>query len=381
MAPSNAGKKQTQLRILQLLRAEGTLTRQDIAQKLSLSMPTTLQNTNELLECGLLEECGVMESTGGRRAKKLALNENAGLGLGIDIELHHIELVITNLCGKVMVRDAFPLTFRDESEWYQQFQQRIVDFLCVHEIDEENIIGAGLCFPGIVDDASGMIVRSHIFHLEHVSLDRFKKCIPFPMIAANDANCACYAELTAARPTYLYLSLNESVGGALMLDGKLHYGDSWQAGEVGHMLLIPDGKQCYCGKHGCADPYLSPKALLKEGQSLGEFFALIEAGNAEANVVWDAYLEHLAILLTNLRMLCNVDIMIGGAVGTKIKPYMQTLNAKAAKYDLFARDVDYIYPCKRKTHAFAVGAAMLAMERYGSRLLEDEMLTKLRNKS
>lgn len=381
MAPSSAGKKQNQLRILQLLQAEGTLTRQDIGQKLNLSMPTTLQNTNELLECGLLEECGMMESTGGRRAKKLALNENAGLGFGIDIELHHIELVITNLCGKVMVRDAFPLTFRDESGWYQQFQQKIEHFFCAHEIDKEQIIGAGLSFPGIVDDAAGMIVRSHIFDLEHVSLDRFKKCIPFPLVAANDANCACYAELTAACPTYLYVSLNESVGGAWMLDGKLHYGDTWQAGEIGHMLLVPNGRKCYCGKHGCVDPYLSPKALLKDGQSIEDFFTLVETGDEEACAVWDEYLEHLAILLTNLRMLCNIDIMIGGIVGTKMKPYMQTLFAKAAKYDLFSRDTDYIYPCKRKTHAFAAGAAMLAIERYGSRLLEDEMLMRLRKKS
>lgn len=381
MAPSNAGKRQYQLHILQLLRAEGTLTRQDIAQRLNLSMPTTLQNTNELLECGLLEECGAMESTGGRRAKKLALNENAGLGLGIDIELHHIELVITNLRGKVMVRDAFPLTFQDESVWYQQLQQKIEYFFCAHDMDQRQIIGAGLSFPGIVDDVAGVIVRSHIFGLEHVSLDRFRKCIPFPLIAANDANCACCAELTTAHQTYLYVSLNESVGGAWMLDGKLHYGDSWQAGEIGHMLLIPNGKRCYCGKCGCVDPYLSPKALLQEGQNLDAFFTLVEADDAQACAVWDEYLEHLAILLTNLRMLCNVDIVIGGVIGTRIKPYMQTLHAKVAKYDLFSRDVDYIYPCKRKTHAFAAGAAMLAIERYGSRLLEDEMLMRLRKRT
>lgn len=378
MTPNNTGKKQNQLRILQLLRAEKTMTRQDIARKLNLSMPTTLQNTNELLEYDLLVECGAMESTGGRRAKKLALNENAGLGLGIDIELHHVELVITNLCGKVMVQEELPLIFQDENEWYEELQRRIVYFFQANEIDTRRIVAAGLCFPGIIDDAAGMIIRSHILRLEHVSLDRFRRCMQFPMAAANDANCACYAELTAERPTYLYISLNESVGGALMINGKLHYGNSWQAGEIGHMLLVPHGKPCYCGKHGCADPYLSPNALLKEGQSLTDFFERVEVGNTDACAVWDEYLEYLAILVTNLRMLCNIDIMIGGAVGTRIEPYMKDLQKKAAKYDLFARDVDYIYPCSRKTNAFAAGAAMLAVDRYGSRLLENKMLMELR---
>ena len=378
MATANAGKKQNQLRILALLRAEGTLTRQDIAGRLHLSMPTTLQNTNELLECGLLRECGAMESTGGRRAKKLALHTEAGLGLGIDIALHHVEIVVTDLVGKVMAQDTFPLIFQDDSAWYQRFAQQIAAFLAEQDIDTQRIIGAGLCFPGIVDDAAGMIVQSHIFQLEHVCLDRFQKSIPFPMIAANDANCACYAELMAARQTYLYLSLNESVGGALMIHGKLHYGDSWQAGEIGHMLLVPNGRQCYCGKHGCVDPYLSPNALLEDGQTLDAFFDQLETGDAQACARWDAYLEYLAMLATNLRMLCDIDIMIGGAVGTKIKPYMQQLNQKAAKYDRFARDVDYMYPCSRKSHAFAAGAAMLALARYSSRLLEDERLERLR---
>lgn len=381
MASMHTGKKQNQYRIIRLLLEEGTMTRQDIAHKLNLSMPTTLQNTNELLECGLLEEAGMMESTGGRRARKLVPNENAGLALGIDIALHQVELVIVNLRGKVMVRDALPLTFRDDAVWYQQFRQGLEQFLRGQEIETERVLGAGVCFPGIINDAEGMIVRSHIFQLEHVSLDRFKKCIPFPLTAANDANCACFAERSRERQSFLYLSLNESVGGAIMRDGRLCYGDTWQAGEIGHMLLIPNGRKCYCGKHGCTDPYLSPNALTEDGQTPDEFFALVEAEDADACARWEEYLEHLAITATNLRMLCNADIVIGGAVGTRIKPYLPQLNAKAAKYDLFARDIDYIYPCRRKTHAFAAGAAMLALEQNDSHLLHDEFLRKQRAKS
>ena len=381
MVAGNAGKRQNQYRILQLLHTAETLTRQDIATQLNLSMPTTLQNTNELLEYGLLKECGAMESTGGRRARKLALDEDIALGLGIDIELKHVELVITNLRGKVMVQGELPLQFRDETAWYQAFQAGLEGFLQEHEVERHRILGAGLSFPGIIDGESETILRSHIFGLEHVSLDRFRACIPFPLVAANDANCSCFAELTPEQKTYLFVSLNESVGGALMLDGTLFTGDSWQAGEIGHMLLVPGGKTCYCGKQGCADPYLSPKALVQEGQTLEDFFRLVEHGDTEACACWDTYLEYLAILVTNLRMMCNTDIMIGGAVGAQFRPYLEQLRAKAAKYDLFSRNIDYIYVCKRRTHSFAAGAAMLALEQYRSRLLEEEMLMKLRTKS
>lgn len=372
MASIRVSKKQNQYRIIRLLLEEGTMTRQEIAQRLQISMPTTLQNTNELLETGLLEEAGAMESTGGRRAKKLVLKGDAGLALGIDIALHQVEFVITDLRGKVRIREVLPSTFQDDIEWYQEFQQSLEAFFASHEVETGRILGAGVCFPGVIDDAEDMIVRSHIFELEHVSLNRFKKCIPFPMIAANDANCACFAELTKERQSFFYISLNESVGGAIIKDGKLCYGDTWQAGEIGHMLLIPNGRKCYCGKHGCADPYLSPNVLRENGCTLDEFFEQVESGEPDACKRWDSYLEYLAIMVTNLRMVYNSDIVIGGAVGTKIKPYLPKLNQKAAKLDLFARDIDYIYPCSRNTHAFAAGAAMLALERNLSHLLDDE---------
>lgn len=44
-----------------------------------------------------------------------------------------------------------------------------------------------------------------------------------------------------------------------MLNGRLWTGDTFQAGELGHMILIPGGRRCYCGKQGCADAYLSPE--------------------------------------------------------------------------------------------------------------------------
>ena len=115
------------------------------------------------------------------------------------------------------------------------------------------------------------------------------------------------------------------------------------------MLLIPGGRLCYCGKQGCADAYLSPRALERDG--------------------WETYLDHLAILLTDLRMFLNMDLVVGGQVGAQIGPHLDTLRAKSAQYDRFARDVDYIFLCTQKDHACALGAANFALEKFGSRVL------------
>lgn len=370
VARGSAASAHNQARIVELLRKQQTLTKQEIASQLGWSMPTTLQNINDLIERGILQECGELESTGGRKAKRIGLCREAGLAVGIDAALHHVELVLTDLTGEVRERTVLSHPFRDQPEWYRTLGNELEWFLTACGVDPARVLAAGLSFPGIIDDGAQEIVHSHIFGLQHVSLDRFQRAVPFPLVAANDANCACFAELSAGHASYLYVSLNESVGGALVLNHQLHLGDTCQAGEIGHMLLIPGGDACYCGKQGCADAYLSPKVLRRPGQTMAAFLRQVHAGEREACEKWDSYLTHLAVFLTNLRMMLNVDLIVGGEVGKYIRPYLEILCDKAAQYDRFARDVDYIYPCSRTENAFAAGAAMMALEKYGSRVLE-----------
>ena len=134
-----------------------------------------------------------------------------------------------------------------------------------------------------------------------------------------------------------------------MFNGRLWTGDTFQAGELGHMILIPGGRRCYCGKQGCADAYLSPRALKRDG--------------------WETYLDHLAVFITNLRILLNMDLVIGGQVGSKISPRLDALALKAAQYDQFARDIDYIFPCVRQEYSCALGAAEFGLEQFGDKML------------
>lgn len=338
-----------QERIFQLMRRGQTMTRQDIAEKLSLSMPTVLQHVTQLIEAGILEEWGTAQSNGGRKAKMLCLRPEAGYVLGINIGIRLVEFVTADLLGNLCQSGSIALPFRDEPDWYSQFQRALMDFFGQYQIDSSQILGAGISFPGIIDSQRNQVVRSHILGVEHMGLERFEKALPCPAVFENDANCACFSERGAGRKNYVYLSLNESVGGAIMLNGRLWVGETFQAGELGHMILIPGGRHCYCGKQGCADTYLSPQALEQDGS--------------------ETYLDHLAIFITNLRMLLNMDLVIGGQVGIRIGPQMEALVSKAAQHDRFARDINYIFPCIQQKRACALGAAGFAMERFGNQLL------------
>ncbi len=88
-----------------------------------------------------------------------------------------------------------------------------------------------------------------------------------PVTVDNDVNCAAVGEgrLGAASgcPDFLCLTYGTGIGGAIVLGGRLHYGQAFAAGEVGHMTLRAGGRRCNCGRLGCYEAYASTSALIR----------------------------------------------------------------------------------------------------------------------
>ena len=95
-------KKKNRNNVFRYICRNGMVSNPDISYALKLSLPTATQITKELVERGLVEEMGEMESTGGRRAKALALSKGAGKAVGLDITKNHISLVLTELSGRIL---------------------------------------------------------------------------------------------------------------------------------------------------------------------------------------------------------------------------------------------------------------------------------------
>ena len=119
-----------------------------------------------------------------------------------------------------------------------------------------------------------------------MSFSELERWLNFPFQVENDANCAAFAQLRGTKKDAVYLSLNDTVGGAIFLNGNLYRGDGFKSGEFGHMILEPGGKVCYCGKSGCMDAYCSAKILKSAGGgSLNSFFEALNRSDAQAQVV------------------------------------------------------------------------------------------------
>ena len=91
-------------------------------------------------------------------------------------------------------------------------------------------------------------------------------------------------------------------------------------------ILVPGGRKCYCGKSGCADAYCAASVLTQNNrQSLDAFMEKIESGDEKVLQTWNEYLDHLAVLISNLRMAYDMDIILVGDVGGVLLIFVQKI--------------------------------------------------------
>ena len=350
-------KNSTKCQIINYIINQKATSKVELSRNLNLSMPTVLSNVNELLASGIAVEMGEYESTGGRKAKMISINPAYRCAVGIRITAKHVGFVLVNLKSEIEKYERIRMEFSTEASYYSQIRDELKRFLIDVE-NQDRILGIGISVPGIIRSGERMLIKSHALQLENYSLSFLEQAFSLPVYFENDANAAMMAEDLDRYKNALYLSLNNTLGGAFCIDGKLIQGENQKAGEFGHMILVPEGKQCYCGKLGCADAYCAASALTDETcQTLEQFMKSLENKETKAEDLWQEYLKNLAILISNLRMAYDMDIILGGEVGGYLTEYMIPLGEKVMEYNGFDHDVRYLKMCSYKREASAVGAA------------------------
>lgn len=350
-------KNATRSKIIQYLLNHQDTSKAELAKELNISMPTVLTNVNDLIAKNLVVENGEYESTGGRKAKSIGINPHYCHAVGVVISANHLEMVLVNLGYEIEKIKRIRLKFSSDLSYCGQLKQCVEEFLA-EDAEEVNLIGIGIAIPGIIDQKEQIVLKSHALQIENYSLRFLKQAFDVPVYFENDANAAMLAEDPQKYKDAIYLSLNHTLGGAFCIDGNLFRGRNQKAGEFGHMILVPGGRTCYCGKDGCADAYCAASVLTNDNESsLEDFAKQLRNGEDAAVRKWDKYLDYLAILISNLRMAYDMDIILGGDVGGILQEYMIPLGEKVMEYNKFEHDVSYLKNCSYEKEASAAGVA------------------------
>ncbi|GAA3535551.1 ROK family glucokinase [Aeromicrobium panaciterrae] len=157
---------------------------------------------------------------------------------------------------------------------------------------EHHITAVGIGAAGFVDATqSTVLFAPHLAWRNEPLRDSVARRTGLPVMVDNDANASGWAEwrfgAAQGEADLVLITLGTGIGGALVIDGQPYRGKFGIAGEFGHMQVVPGGRPCECGNHGCWEQYASGRVLTRraraaatEGTDLGKAM-LAEVGDVE----------------------------------------------------------------------------------------------------
>jgi glucokinase len=273
--------------------------------------------------------------------------------------------------------------------------KRIVDTAAeattVAKISLRAIAGVGVGAPAPVDHDTGVVYSApNLPGWDEIPLGaRLQAELGAPVWVDNDVNLGTLGEfsLGAGRGCkhMVGVFVGTGVGGGIVVDGKLHRGARYAAGEVGHMIVQPNGPLCGCGRRGCVEAFASRTAIersvragLAEGRASvmpdlmaaekgrltsGVIKQALEAGDALMVEVIDQAQLYLGVLVANLVNALDPEMIVfgGGVVEALGDAFLQPIRSTAQSYYLQQRNADkiLIVPATLGDHAGVLGGAAL----------------------
>ena len=379
--PDNIGqetiKDANAKRILNLLFKERQLTKQEIAQRLGLSIPTVISNVNDLIAENLVEEAGVGDSTGGRKPVIISFKPQARYSFGVDILPARGRVVLTDLDSKILADESFPIFELHKYEYIFNKVSRIIEnMLAQFKIVKGKVLGVGFSLPGTVNEETLILENAPNLGIANVSFQGFTELLNLPVYVENDANAAAFAESTIGvvkdMNNLVYVLIARGIGTGIVIKDHLYKGKNKRAGEFGHMTIVANGKPCNCGRGGCWEVYASERGLLAEycevsGQSvysIDEVFDLVKAGDKHAADALNRYIDYLAIGIQNIILLLDTDYVVLGGEITKYKEqFNEILKAKVFVPNNFYKNADTkLLFSKLEKDASILGASLLPVQ-------------------
>jgi predicted NBD/HSP70 family sugar kinase len=265
-------RERNRLRVVDALRQRGAISRSDIARQTGLSRSTVSSLVADLQAEGLVIEREVATTPrgpeGGRPPVLIALDQSAGALLGIDFGHRHVRVAVSDLSFTVLAERLAEIDVDTAGHEALDLAAGLADQLLDEAgVERGRVLGAGMGLPGPIDRQSGLVHSRAILP----SLDGIDTAVEMgmrlgmPVHLDNDANVGALGEATFGAgegvEVMAYLRLSAGIGAGLVIGGRPFRGARGVAGEIGHVLVDPQGPICRCGNRGCLETFASPPAL------------------------------------------------------------------------------------------------------------------------
>ena len=268
-------KAGNQAAILKTIYLCGPIKRSEVARRLGLTLPTITTNINSMMARGIVRETGSERSIthfAGRKAHLVDIVPESRHFAGVEIQGMRRTVCLLDYRGKVLYQKEHTGEEREYGKNIALTCGMVDRALSACGLRPEEIAGIGVCLPGLVDTQQGVLeVRpSYSWTHKNIRADMASRMnYPGPIYVENNACARAYGAQLFRREdlgdsqTFAYLFLNQGIACPLVLNTAIDFGSVVGAGEVGHMVMVPNGEPCSCGNRGCLEAYASDTAVLR----------------------------------------------------------------------------------------------------------------------
>lgn len=281
---SNPGRNRAHNRrvVLEVIRTEGQLGRTEIARRAHLTAQAVANIVEELLDDGLLIELGRLRSGRGQPPIQFAVNPDGPLTAGVEVAADHMVTVLLDLAGGIRGQSIIPLVETGPGSVPALVAQEVSRLEAKLKSDRRKLLGIGVVMPGPFE-ISGMSSVGPATLPGWTGVDAaalFAKATGSPVVVENDATAAVVGERLhgAGRQlgSFCYLYFGVGLGLGVIQDGRPLRGAFGNAGEIGHIALVPRKGRAYSGPAGALERFVSVFALRERLAMAGTYVATID---------------------------------------------------------------------------------------------------------
>jgi glucokinase-like ROK family protein len=254
--------------VLRTIYDERQISRADIARATGLTRTTVSDLVAKLMKQELVVEVGYGPSAGGKPPILLSVAHDSHHLVGIDLASDEFRGAVVNLRGQIRHQVNVPLRGRDGDAALSLVYELVGQLISA---TDSPVLGIGIGTPGLMDPQDGIVRRAVNLDWEELPLRALlQQRVGLPVHVANDCQVAALAEFTFGEGRGLdnlaLVKIEHGIGAGLILGGQLFHGDTFGAGEIGHVKVVEDGHLCRCGNLGCLETVASARAIIQQAQ-------------------------------------------------------------------------------------------------------------------
>jgi len=376
------------------------LSRSQIAKKTNLSSTTITNLIAELLEQGIVSEIDANQSNNGERTvgrprTALKLNHDARCAIGVHIGIGKYRVALVNLYAEVKSYRIESFSLENEPDnVLNKIQQTIMDMIESNHFNHQQILGIGIGASGLVNFETGVNVLAPNLGWKSIPIKSwFQETTNYPVVVDNNVRTMAVGEAFFGKgvnvDSLAFIYGRVGVGAGFVFSGKVHRGISTGAGEIGHMIMIPQGgKECRCGQSGCLETLVTEPIIIQAAQEIvasepngllakhmhdqvslkpiqNIFAAAREGDQATMEMIKDRA-HYLGIALANLVNILNPELFILGGIFSEGKDLFLPEIEKTIQQKAFA---GMGYSVRIETTSFGweagvIGASALALTHF-----------------